>query len=201
MADPRDVEIARLRDFAHEATKVLVGLTAGGSEYFAGQVGGIYLADLERCVTNIQHRRERDMRMVGQEREMRMKAEAERDAALAQVAGAYEAAAKICDGSAKYHMSDPDDIEAMMETAKEIRALTPTDALAARDAAIAGAYEAVRDRLQAVHQKLFSAAEAGDESPEFLGTVASGLTMAMEAVHDLTPADALAAHQKRRAVP
>lgn len=56
------------------------------------------------------------------------KAEAERDKA---VAAAYEAAAKICDGTAKYHMSDPDDIEVVRLTAAEIRSLTPADASAA----------------------------------------------------------------------
>lgn len=54
--------------------------------------------------------------------------------ARAQVATAYEAAAKICDDTAKYHVSDPDDIESVRATAAEIRALTPTNAKAALEA-------------------------------------------------------------------
>lgn len=63
-----------------------------------------------------------------------VKAEAERDEALAQVATAYEMAAKICDHTAEYHIKDPDDIESVRATAAEIRALTPTNAKAALEA-------------------------------------------------------------------
>lgn len=56
---------------------------------------------------------------------------AERDQA---VAAAFEYAAKICDSTAKYHVSDPDDIESVRATAAEIRALTPADAQAALEA-------------------------------------------------------------------
>lgn len=41
---------------------------------------------------------------------------------------AVEAAAKIVNGTAKYHMSDPDDIEAVHLTATEIRALKRPEA-------------------------------------------------------------------------
>lgn len=85
------------------------------------------------------------------------KAETERDRALARLAAAYEAAdicaltpadaeaalqrvvdaawneaveaaAKIVNGTAKYHMSDPDDIEAVHLTATEIRSLKRPEA-------------------------------------------------------------------------
>ena len=63
---------------------------------------------------------------------------AERDTARAEQAALIERAAVLCDGAAKYHMSDPDDIDVVRLTAREIRALTPAHAkaaLAARDKA------------------------------------------------------------------
>ena len=63
---------------------------------------------------------------------------AERDTARAETAALIERAAVLCDGTAKYHMSDPDDIDVVGLTAREIRTLTPADAtaaLAARDKA------------------------------------------------------------------
>lgn len=64
---------------------------------------------------------------------------AERDTARAETAALIERAAVLCDGTAKYHMSDPDDIDVVGLTAREIRTLTPANAkaaLAARDKAI-----------------------------------------------------------------
>lgn len=52
-------ELEALRKFAHEATKTITGLTAGGSEYFAGRIGDIFIADLPFCAERI---RERDTR-------------------------------------------------------------------------------------------------------------------------------------------
>lgn len=63
---------------------------------------------------------------------MRARLEAERDAALAQVAGAYEAAAILPTTPEWRWRFEPHWSAADMATA--IRALTPTDALAARDA-------------------------------------------------------------------
>ena len=63
---------------------------------------------------------------------------AERDTARAETAALIERAAVLCDGTAKYHMSDPDDIDVVGLTAREIRTLTPANAkaaLAARDKA------------------------------------------------------------------
>ncbi|MBN8241741.1 hypothetical protein JF546_01795 [Nitratireductor aquimarinus] len=50
------VEVEQLRAFAFEATKAITSLTAGGSEFFGKQLGGIYLADLGRCVQHIRCR-------------------------------------------------------------------------------------------------------------------------------------------------
>lgn len=47
------------RDYAFEATVAITGLTAGGSEYFAGKLGDRYKADLKFCVERI---RESDQR-------------------------------------------------------------------------------------------------------------------------------------------
>lgn len=45
-----------LRTYAHEATKAITGLTAGGSEYFGRKIGDIYTADLPFCVQRIRDR-------------------------------------------------------------------------------------------------------------------------------------------------
>lgn len=45
-----------LRDYAHDATKAITGLTAGGSEYFGRRIGDIYTADLPFCVERIREK-------------------------------------------------------------------------------------------------------------------------------------------------
>jgi len=52
------VEIAALRAYAHEATKVITGLAGGGSENFSGQIGDMFKADLELCAKKIRDRHE-----------------------------------------------------------------------------------------------------------------------------------------------
>jgi hypothetical protein len=52
-------DYATLEAYAHEATKAITNLTAGGSEYFGRKIGGMYTADLPFCVKRI---RERDTR-------------------------------------------------------------------------------------------------------------------------------------------
>lgn len=49
-------ENARLREYALSATITITGLTPGGSEYFAGQIGEIYVADLPKCEAAIRVR-------------------------------------------------------------------------------------------------------------------------------------------------
>lgn len=46
-------ELEALREYAREATKAITSLTAGGSEYFAGRIGEIYVADLPFCLERI----------------------------------------------------------------------------------------------------------------------------------------------------
>jgi hypothetical protein len=48
-----DEELKLLREYAREATKAITSLTAGGSEYFAGRIGEIYVADLPFCLERI----------------------------------------------------------------------------------------------------------------------------------------------------
>lgn len=58
-------ELAALRKFAKDATIALTGLTSGGSEFFAGQMGDIYVADIPRCVERVRERYETGSRLTG----------------------------------------------------------------------------------------------------------------------------------------
>lgn len=52
-------ELAALRTYAHEATKVLTSLAGGGSELFAGQIGNMFKADLHFCKMRVCDRHDR----------------------------------------------------------------------------------------------------------------------------------------------
>jgi hypothetical protein len=52
-------ELAALRKYALAATRTITELTAGGSEYFAGKIGDVYVADLDFCNKHIRESRER----------------------------------------------------------------------------------------------------------------------------------------------
>lgn len=54
-----EAENARLREYAHEATKVITNLAGGGSELFGKELSGIFLADLSACAKRIRDRHER----------------------------------------------------------------------------------------------------------------------------------------------
>ena len=53
-----EAKVIELREYAASATRTITGLTPGGSEYFAGRIGDIYLADLKRCESIIRAQRE-----------------------------------------------------------------------------------------------------------------------------------------------
>ena len=80
------------------------------------------------------------------------RAEFERDTARAETAALIERAAVLCDGTAKYHMSDPDDIDVVGLTAREIRTLTPAHAKAALAARDKATREAALRECVAYHQ-------------------------------------------------
>lgn len=56
-----EAERDRLRDYASAASKALTGLTPGGSEYFSGKIGDLYVADIPLCVAHIRKRYETAM--------------------------------------------------------------------------------------------------------------------------------------------
>lgn len=49
-------EYHKLKQYAFNATVAITGLTVGGSEYFAGKIGDIYVADLDFCVKKVRER-------------------------------------------------------------------------------------------------------------------------------------------------
>lgn len=106
LIDERDA----LSEYAFEATKAIVNLTPGGSEFFAGKLpDGRYKADLKRCTNYIQDRNERMHQMLVN---ARTQAEtAKRDG----FNDGIEAAAKIAEIT---HEAPPPGIQ----IAKEIRA-------------------------------------------------------------------------------
>lgn len=82
-------ELERERDefaaYALAVTKTLTGLTAGGSEYFAGRIGDFYKADLPFCAQRIRERTENLHGIIIQFCDEAKKAREERDAALAEI--------------------------------------------------------------------------------------------------------------------
>lgn len=51
-----EAENEKLRDYARKATATITGLTSGGSEFFAGRIGDMYIADLKFCEKRIRER-------------------------------------------------------------------------------------------------------------------------------------------------
>ncbi len=54
-----EAENSRLREYAHEATKVITNLAGGGFELFGKELSGVFLADLNACANRIRDRHER----------------------------------------------------------------------------------------------------------------------------------------------
>lgn len=130
--DPRDAEIARL--------------TAALAESEAAAEGALMILAQTQAERDRWKKQSEDWQVRGWELGQECdRLTAERDAALAQVAAAFEAAASICADQFAAHMTaaicgDPDNSrtrEAAAAMAERllhrIRALTPADALAARD--------------------------------------------------------------------
>ena len=112
--DPRDAEIARY-DSDLMASRMVKDQWGGGWVRYSDHAAEI--ARLTAANEQLQY-------IASANQTRAEKAEAERDAALAQVAGAYEAAALLIE-------QRQGSIPHRQEIAAEIRALTPADALAA----------------------------------------------------------------------
>jgi hypothetical protein len=50
------LQLSAMEDYALEVTKAITGLSGGGSEMFSGKIGGIFKADLDKCVQVIRDR-------------------------------------------------------------------------------------------------------------------------------------------------